>query len=123
MLALSLGSAFQPRALLPRRLTSIASTRLDRRGLMKEVSTAAAAASAAVLWPRSAIAQPKEFSGVDTQAPPPDGEAPFETLPSGVKVKVMRSGQGETVSAGKTVSVQINGRLLNLNGVSFYNTK
>lgn len=120
LLFLSLGSAFNFQTKLNHRLKSLAVAPLNRQGFVKEVT---AVSSIAFLWPRGAIAQPKEFSGVDTQVPPADGEAAFETLPSGVKYKVMRSGDGEPVGPGKTASVQVNGRLLNLNGVSFYNTK
>jgi hypothetical protein len=120
LLFLRLGLAFHLQTPLNHRLKSLAVAPLDRQGFVKELS---AATSIAFLWPRGAIAQPKEFSGVDTQAPPADGEAAFESLPSGVKFKVMRSGDGEPVGPGKTASVQVNGRLLNLNGVSFYNTK
>jgi len=71
----------------------------------------------------STRAQPEDFTGIDTQAPAPSGESPFVTLMSGVRVKDIKQGSGETAKADSTVSIQCNGRLLNLNGVSFYNTK
>lgn len=47
----------------------------------------------------------------------------FETLSTGVKVKTMKQGVGEDlVSPKSTVLLQIKGRLLNLNGVKFYDT-
>ena len=75
--------------------------------------------------PRGAIAVPsdQQFQDVGTQAPPPDGQASFRTLPSGVKVKTFTEGTGDSVKAGTKVQIQCNGRLLNLNGVKFYNTK
>lgn len=119
ILSIHLDSCFQPRVAQPHaQLTSFLAA--GRRSVLQDV----AAFSVAALAPRSAHAQPKEFVGVDTQAPARDGDAPFATLPSGVKVKVLFPGQGEPMAAaGTTVSVQLNGRLLNLNGVSFYNTK
>eukprot|EP00526_Cylindrotheca_closterium_P000891 CAMPEP_0113643770 /NCGR_PEP_ID=MMETSP0017_2-20120614/23025_1 /TAXON_ID=2856 /ORGANISM="Cylindrotheca closterium" /LENGTH=237 /DNA_ID=CAMNT_0000555323 /DNA_START=23 /DNA_END=736 /DNA_ORIENTATION=- /assembly_acc=CAM_ASM_000147 len=68
--------------------------------------------------------KPKEFSSVGTQAPPPAGDQPFVTLENGVKIKDFREGTGDAV-VGKNsrVSIQCSGRLLNLNGVVFYNTK
>lgn len=72
---------------------------------------------------RSSTAQPQEFKNVGTQAPPPDGEAPFTNLDSGVKFKDFKTGNGLAVKAGSKISVQCSGRLLNLNGVYFFNTK
>jgi len=91
----------------------------SRRSLMKSSVLAATG-----LWSSRAQAQPSEFAGVDTQAPPPDGEAPFVTLPNGVRVKQFKQGSGDaSAKEGSTVGIQCSGRLLNLNGVSFYNTK
>jgi len=70
-----------------------------------------------------ALAEPQELRALGTTAPPPEGETPFSTLPSGVRTKDFKDGSGETVSVGSTVSIQCSGRLLNLNGVAFYNTK
>lgn len=68
--------------------------------------------------------KPKEFIDVGTQAPAPEGEKEFIELANGVKVKDFRAGSGdETVKANSEVMIQANGRLLNLNGVVFYNTK
>lgn len=68
--------------------------------------------------------KPKEFIDMGTQAPAPDGQAEFVELQNGVKVKEFRSGAGtETVTANSSVQIQCSGKLLNLNGVSFYNTK
>ena len=72
-----------------------------------------------------AQAQPSEFQNIGTQAPLPGAdETQFTTLPNGVKIKDFSVGTGsETVGNGSRVSVQCSGRLLNLNGVIFYNTK
>mmetsp|Transcript_15292 Transcript_15292/g.28788 ORF Transcript_15292/g.28788 Transcript_15292/m.28788 type:complete len:263 (+) Transcript_15292:187-975(+) len=68
--------------------------------------------------------QPKEFVDLGTQAPAPQGEKEFVQLSNGVKFKDMRPGSGEeVVKADSQVMIQVSGRLLNLNGVSFYNTK
>lgn len=69
--------------------------------------------------------KPKEFIDMGTQAPPPTGEDPFITLDNGVQVKEYRRGTSDsTVQSDSTmVQIQCNGKLLNLNGVSFYNTK
>ena len=64
--------------------------------------------------------KPSEFQNVGTQAPAPEGETPFRTLDSGVKVKDFRPGSGDVVAQkGTKVSLQLTGRLLNLNGVIF----
>jgi hypothetical protein len=64
-----------------------------------------------------------EFKNVSTQAPAPEGENPFVTLPNGVKIKDFRIGTGDEVKRDSTVQIQASGRLLNLNGEVFYNTK
>jgi hypothetical protein len=96
-----------------------------RRGFL---ATLTGSASALIAAPRpDALAQPSEFSNMDTQAPLPSsaasGETQFTTLANGVKIKDMAQGTGEAVAVGSRVSVQCSGRLLNLNGVIFYNTK
>lgn len=68
--------------------------------------------------------KPQEFIDVGTQAPAPEGQPEFIELANGVKVKDFKSGTGDAVvQPTSTVQIQCNGRLLNLNGVSFYNTK
>lgn len=68
--------------------------------------------------------KPQEFVNVGTQAPPPAGEQAFRTLDDGVKIKEFRLGTGDaSVGANSRVDIQCSGRLLNLNGVVFYNTK
>lgn len=83
------------------------------------------AGSTLVIGPQlPALAQPAEFANIDTQAPPTQaGDPPFVTLDNGVKIKDFAVGSGEAVGPGSRVSVQASGRLLNLNGVIFYNTK
>ena len=71
-------------------------------------------------------ANPQEFTSVGTQAPPPTpDDKPFVTLEGGVKVKDFRIGTGDLsiTSTSQRVNIQCSGRLLNLNGVMFYNTK
>ena len=71
---------------------------------------------ASVAVPIVASATPSEFNKID-------GEKPFLTLESGVRFKEFKEGQGEEARKGSKVSLQCSGRLLNLNGVYFYNTK
>lgn len=92
------------------------STGLSRRSF-------AAAALVSTSTP-AAFAQPTEFKSIDTQAPGADGQAPFKTLPSGVRIKDFKVGTGaDEVKPGARVSVYCTGKLLNLNGVKFYSTK
>mmetsp|Transcript_38510 Transcript_38510/g.115539 ORF Transcript_38510/g.115539 Transcript_38510/m.115539 type:complete len:245 (-) Transcript_38510:227-961(-) len=75
-------------------------------------------------WVASATEMPSEFKNVGGQAPAPEGETPFRTLSDGVQVKDFRAGTGDVVVGnGSKVAVQMTGRLLNLNGVVFYDTK
>jgi hypothetical protein len=68
--------------------------------------------------------KPSEFVNVGIQAPPPEGTSAFVTLANGVKIKDIQVGKGDTVvTPTSRVEIQCSGRLLNLNGVSFYNTK
>jgi hypothetical protein len=83
-------------------------------------------ATAAFLPSIVAQAQPAEFQNIGTQSPLPSGDdsSQFTTLANGVKFKEFLVGTGsEVVGTGSNVSVQCSGRLLNLNGVVFYNTK
>ena len=72
-----------------------------------------------------ALATPAEFQNLGTQAPrTDDGTAPFISLANGVKIKDLEKGTGDAlVTSDSRVSIQCSGRLLNLNGVVFYNTK
>lgn len=68
--------------------------------------------------------KPQEFTNVGTQAPAPLGENDFTILENGVKIKDFNVGTGDIVVNGSSkVMLQCSGRLLNLNGVVFYNTK
>lgn len=99
---------------------------ISRRSAIDGLSTVAAITFFAGLAPAASNAadqKPKEFIDVGTQAPAPDGEPQFVELANGVKVKDFRSGSGDTVNADSQVQIQASGRLLNLNGVIFYNTK
>ena len=99
---------------------------ISRRSAIDGLSTAAAITLFTGLVPTVSNAvdqKPKEFIDVGTQAPAPEGEPQFVELANGVKVKEFRSGSGDTVKADSQVMIQASGRLLNLNGVIFYNTK
>jgi hypothetical protein len=99
---------------------------ISRRSAIDGLSTAAAITLFTGLVPavsNAADQKPKEFIDVGTQAPAPEGESEFVELANGVKVKEFRSGSGDTVKADSQVMIQASGRLLNLNGVIFYNTK
>lgn len=100
-----------------------------REWLTNEVQTVASLLLPNLIFPQGCGAvsneKPEEFKNVGTQAPPPSEESPFVTLPSGVKIKDFRVGQGvDSVQKDSSqVQIQCSGRLLNLNGVIFYNTK
>jgi len=101
---------------------------LDRRSSLKVALTTLIPIPVLLSQGRPALAvvqeKPKEFTSVGVQAPPPDGSTPFITLDNGVKIKDFRIGTGDSI-VGPTsrVDIQCSGRLLNLNGVIFYNTK
>ena len=108
----------------PRKIASTPTHTVDfyRRGLL----TSGLVASFTLLDPTPSHAdnKPEEFTSIGTQAPPPDGSSPFVTLDNGVKIKDFRIGSGDSsVNANSRVDIQCSGRLLNLNGVIFYNTK
>ena len=100
---------------------------ISRRRFCRQVLFHAAAGLAiATAHPFAVHAQPAEFQNLGTQTPAVRPEdPPFTTLSNGVKIADFKIGQGEPVPDSKpvNVSIQCNGRLLNLNGVSFYNTK
>ena len=84
-----------------------------------------AALSSLVVAGPPAFARDEQLTRIGQEAPVlnPD-DVPFTELASGVKVKSLRAGiGGETVGRTSAVSVECTGRLLNLNGVSFYSTK
>jgi FKBP-type peptidyl-prolyl cis-trans isomerase FkpA len=72
-----------------------------------------------------------QFVEVGQQERPPNGETPFLTLPDGVQIKDFRVGGGGGTTSGSSAVIRMNsrveltmkGRLLNLNGVIFYDTK
>lgn len=108
---------------------------VGRRDLVAMVASASFVSILSTCTPQAAFAagagdtnnKPQEFINVGTQAPPPNPAAedsPFVTLANGVKTKEFKVGSGtESVLPGSRVDVQCSGRLLNLNGVIFYNTK
>jgi FKBP-type peptidyl-prolyl cis-trans isomerase FkpA len=74
----------------------------------------------------------EQFVEVGQQERPPNGETPFTTLPDGVQIKDFRVGGGGSTTSGSSsavvrvgsrVELTMKGRLLNLNGVIFYDTK
>lgn len=95
----------------------------SRRNAMEAIGSVATS-TLLLFHPKVAIASgelPKQSIDV---GPPPEGEAPFIELQNGVKVKDFKSGTGDaTAKADSMVQIQCSGKLLNLNGVSFYNTK
>ena len=65
-----------------------------------------------------------QLKEVGQQERPPEGETAFSTLSNGVQIKDFRQGTGSaTVQKGSKVELTMKGRLLNLNGVIFYDTK
>ena len=92
----------------------------------RAVLAAAATATASCLAPSSATANTdKTMSKFGRQAPPTDKDSePFQYLDSGVGWREYKSGKGEAeVEEGSRVTVNLVGRLLNLNGVKFFSTK
>lgn len=111
-------------------------TKGRRAVLADAIATATVVVAIPPFFPDVTWAQPVEFKNIGTQAPLPaasssaSGGEPFDTtqfttLPNGVRVKDYSVGSagGETVGPNSQVSIQCSGRLLNLNGVIFYNTK
>ena len=94
---------------------------VDRRSILQRASLMAAAP----FLPAIANATPDDaqFVEVGQQERPPNGESPFSTLSNGVQIKDFRVGSGATVKPGSKVELTMKGRLLNLNGVIFYDTK
>ncbi|KAL9185448.1 hypothetical protein ACHAXT_003225 [Thalassiosira profunda] len=94
----------------------------DRRSILQRASLMAAAP---FLLPAIANAAPADaqFAEVGQQERPPNGESPFSTLSNGVQIKDFRVGSGASVKPGSKVELTMKGRLLNLNGVIFYDTK
>jgi len=102
----------------PKRTAAVACS--NRRAALEGFATAAFLPSIV------AQAQPAEFQNIGTQSPLPSGDesSQFTNLANGVKIKDFSVGTGsEVVGTDSRVSVQCSGRLLNLNGVVFYNTK
>jgi FKBP-type peptidyl-prolyl cis-trans isomerase len=76
--------------------------------------------------PRSSSSIDAQFAEVGRQERPPDGDAPFAALSDGVQIKDYRLGDassGTIVKSGSRVELTMKGRLLNLNGVVFYDTR
>ena len=117
-------SVFVVVVIMPRLLSlilvaSAAALAPTRRQLVRAVADAPALAAA------PALARDEQLTRIGQEAPvaKPD-DIPFTTLRSGVKVKTLRPGGGDAaVTKSSTVFVEATGRLLNLNGVTFYSTK
>ena len=109
-------------------LNADVNTQISRRTAATYIASGASLLTG-LLAPNRAFAasndKPTEFIDVGTQAPAPEGEKEFVELANGVKVKDFRPGSGDAVinANSQQVQVQLSGRLLNLNGVVFYNTK
>eukprot|EP00577_Skeletonema_sp_RCC1716_P022686 CAMPEP_0113387302 /NCGR_PEP_ID=MMETSP0013_2-20120614/8463_1 /TAXON_ID=2843 ORGANISM="Skeletonema costatum, Strain 1716" /NCGR_SAMPLE_ID=MMETSP0013_2 /ASSEMBLY_ACC=CAM_ASM_000158 /LENGTH=229 /DNA_ID=CAMNT_0000270187 /DNA_START=45 /DNA_END=734 /DNA_ORIENTATION=+ /assembly_acc=CAM_ASM_000158 len=93
----------------------------SRRNFVHQFGLIAAAASSMPTMAANAV--DAQFKEVGQQERPPEGESPFSTLPNGVQIKDFRQGSGSTVQNGSRVELTMKGRLLNLNGVIFYDTK
>lgn len=116
------GLSIGPTSPLQHGATSAPSTR--RRSILQKASFVAAAAAAPFLPNiHAANAADAQFVEVGQQERPPNGETPFSTLSNGVQIKDFRVGSGAAVQAGSKVELTMKGRLLNLNGVIFYDTK
>ncbi|EED95724.1 predicted protein [Thalassiosira pseudonana CCMP1335] len=108
---------------------NVPSTQHQRRSFLQQggvaILTFSGVTSATTVFPGiTNAAPPKEFVEVGQQETPPEGERPFQTLPNGVQVKEFRVGSGgAAVQSGSKVELTLKGRLLNLNGVIFYDTK
>lgn len=106
---------------------------LTRRSILKNASLVSSSfISLAIIGDAlSALAvDDAQFVEVGQQERPPNGETPFTTLPNGVQIKDFRVGGGgatsgslAVVQVGSRVELTMKGRLLNLNGVIFYDTK
>lgn len=104
---------------------------VDRRTAALTSLTIVITTPATAAWANDSSSSSKpntntEFQNVGRQAPPPTGKAPFVTLSNGVQIKDYRMGSdnnGAVVQVGSKVALQITGRLLNLNGIVFYDSK
>lgn len=116
-------------------LETSSSNEMDRRTAFDEAATSASAillaATFATVLPQQASAasnaKPAEFNEVGQQQSAPNGESPFVTLPNGVQIKDFKLGKDPAAASvakvGSKVELTMKGRLLNLNGVIFYDTK
>ncbi len=94
-----------------------------RRSILQQAS---AFGTIAIVSPFISVANAADaqFVEVGQQEKPPNGEQPFTTLSNGVQVKDFRTGAGgPSVQNGSKVELTMKGRLINLNGVVFYDTK
>ena len=101
-----------------------AKTPSTRRSILQKASCFGIAIAAPFIHNNDvANAADAQFVEVGQQERPPNGEAPFSTLSNGVQIKDFRDGAGASVKSGSKVELTMKGRLLNLNGVVFYDTK
>jgi hypothetical protein len=112
-------SSFSRRSILERSVSFVSSSLANLIGMIGGAVPAFAVEDA-------------QFVEVGQQERPPNGETPFITLTDGVQIKDFRVGRGgggassgssAVVRVGSRVELTMKGRLLNLNGVIFYDTK
>eukprot|EP00579_Thalassiosira_antarctica_P031673 CAMPEP_0201995298 /NCGR_PEP_ID=MMETSP0905-20130828/2799_1 /ASSEMBLY_ACC=CAM_ASM_000554 /TAXON_ID=420261 /ORGANISM="Thalassiosira antarctica, Strain CCMP982" /LENGTH=220 /DNA_ID=CAMNT_0048550381 /DNA_START=29 /DNA_END=691 /DNA_ORIENTATION=- len=94
-----------------------------RRSILQQASFGIATAAPFIHNINVANAADAQFVEVGQQERPPDGGTPFSTLSNGVQVKDFKAGSGASVQTGSKVELTMKGRLINLNGVIFYDTK
>ena len=94
-----------------------------RRSVFKQASFGIVTSASFLHGAEGASAADAQFAKVGQQERPPNGESPFATLANGVQVKDFRAGSGAPIQTGSRVELTMKGRLLNLNGVIFYDTK
>jgi len=109
-----------------KKVTNVPST--TRRSILTKLAPFGIAATATAASPLTFPANAQsdaQFVEVGQQEKPPNGESPFSTLPDGIQIKDFRpgAGGGPSVQSGSKVELTMKGRLLNLNGVVFYDTK
>mmetsp|Transcript_9344 Transcript_9344/g.16892 ORF Transcript_9344/g.16892 Transcript_9344/m.16892 type:complete len:221 (-) Transcript_9344:96-758(-) len=95
-----------------------------RRSVLQQASFGIVAAAPFIQSINVANAVDAQFAEVGQQERAPNGESPFSTLANGVQIKDFREGgSGATVGTGTKVELTMKGRLINLNGIIFYDTK
>jgi len=97
---------------------------ITRRSILNQATLFGIAAAAPFVPSNAANAADAQFVEVGQQQRAPDGGTPFSTLPNGVQVKDYKVGSGGTsAQKGTRLELTMKGRLINLNGIIFYDTK